>query len=86
MPSRQAGPKRDQGSGTDNGVITQTQITASSSHSGEPFEKAPNVTLDPVVFRSSGQDRTTAGAYIEMASHLTEPVLLGLPVRNRVKR
>ncbi|WP_234441029.1 pentapeptide repeat-containing protein [Streptomyces scabiei] len=56
---------------------------------GERFEKALNVTLDSVVFRSSGQDLTTAGTYIEMTSRLTEPVLLGLAVlavRNRVKR
>ncbi|MEU9191059.1 pentapeptide repeat-containing protein [Streptomyces sp. NPDC048484] len=56
---------------------------------GERFEKALNVTINSVVFRSSGQDLTTAGAYIEMASRLTEPVLLGLAVlavRNRVKR
>ncbi|MFP3991062.1 pentapeptide repeat-containing protein [Streptomyces sp. E11-3] len=56
---------------------------------GERFEKALNVTLNSVVFRSSGQDLTTVGAYIEMTSRLTEPVLLGLAVlavRNRVKR
>jgi hypothetical protein len=56
---------------------------------GERFEKALNVTLNSVVFRSSGQDLTTAGTYIEMASRVTEPVLLGLAVlavRNRVKR
>ncbi|MET9437568.1 pentapeptide repeat-containing protein [Streptomyces sp. NPDC006551] len=55
----------------------------------ERFEKALNVTLNSVVFRSSGQDLTTAGTYIEMASRVTEPVLLGLAVlaiRNRVKR
>ncbi|MGP3948583.1 pentapeptide repeat-containing protein [Streptomyces sp. 7N604] len=53
------------------------------------FEKALNVTLNSVVFRSSGQDLTTAGTYIEMASRLSEPVLLGLAVlaiRGRVKR
>ncbi|MFD8440370.1 pentapeptide repeat-containing protein [Streptomyces microflavus] len=53
------------------------------------FEKALNVTLNSVVFRSSGQDLTTTGTYIEMFSRLTEPVLLGLAVlavRNRVKR
>ncbi|WP_308117631.1 hypothetical protein [Streptomyces anatolicus] len=53
------------------------------------FEKALNVTLNSVVFRSSGQDLTTAGTYIEMASRVTEPILLGLAVlavRNRVKR
>ncbi|MEU9575344.1 hypothetical protein AB0D62_36995 [Streptomyces massasporeus] len=56
---------------------------------GKRFEKALNVTLNSVVFRSSGQDLTTAGTYIEMTSRVTEPVLLGLAVlaiRNRVKR
>lgn len=56
---------------------------------GERFEKALNVTLNSVVFRSSGQDLTTTGTYTEMASRLTEPILLGLAVltiRNRVKR
>ncbi|MFC4507413.1 MULTISPECIES: pentapeptide repeat-containing protein [Streptomyces] len=55
----------------------------------ERFEMALSVTLNSVVFRSSGQDLTTAGTYIEMASRVTEPVLLGLAVlavRNRVKR
>ncbi|MFI6663066.1 pentapeptide repeat-containing protein [Streptomyces sp. NPDC050523] len=56
---------------------------------GERFEKALNVTLNSVVFRSADQDLTTAGTYVEMASRLAEPVLLGLAVlavRNRVKR
>ncbi len=56
---------------------------------GQRFEKALNITLNSVVFRSSGQDLTTAGTYIEMISRLTEPVLLALAVlavRNRVKR
>ncbi|MFE7434792.1 pentapeptide repeat-containing protein [Streptomyces tendae] len=56
---------------------------------GERFEKAVNVTLNSVVFRSSGQGLTTAGTYIEMTSRLAEPVLLGLAVlaiRNRIKR
>ncbi|MEV0090402.1 pentapeptide repeat-containing protein [Streptomyces sp. NPDC050738] len=56
---------------------------------GERFEKALNVTLNSVVFRSSDQDLTTSGTYIEMGSRLTEPILLGLAVlavRNRVKR
>ncbi|MFF1277004.1 pentapeptide repeat-containing protein [Streptomyces marokkonensis] len=56
---------------------------------GERFEKALNVTLNSVWFRSSGQDLTTAGTHIEMTSRLTEPVLLGLAVlaiRNRIKR
>ncbi|XXZ47389.1 hypothetical protein AAGT00_00005 (plasmid) [Streptomyces cavourensis] len=49
-------------------------------------EASPN---SPPVFRSSGQDLTTAGTYSEMTSRLAEPVLLGLAVlaiRNRVKR
>ncbi|WP_252370200.1 hypothetical protein [Streptomyces hygroscopicus] len=53
------------------------------------FEKALSVTLNSVVFRSSGQDLTTAGGYIEMASRFSEPVLLGLAalaIRGRVKR
>lgn len=48
-----------------------------------------NVTINSVVFRPSGQDLPTTGAYVEMTSRLTEPVLLGLfvlAVRNRVKR
>ncbi|MEU9530670.1 pentapeptide repeat-containing protein [Streptomyces sp. NPDC048210] len=58
-------------------------------HTGERFEKALNVTLNSVVFRSSGQDLTTSGTYIEMGSRVAEPILLGLAVlavRNRVKR
>ncbi|WP_331734096.1 pentapeptide repeat-containing protein (plasmid) [Streptomyces sp. NBC_01220] len=57
--------------------------------SGQRFDKALIVTLNSVVFRSSGQDLTTSGTYIEMASRVTEPILLGLAVlavRNRVKR
>ncbi|MFJ8752936.1 pentapeptide repeat-containing protein [Streptomyces sp. NPDC102441] len=56
---------------------------------GERFEKALNGTLNSVVFRSSGQNLTTAGKYIEMMSRVAEPILLGLAVlavRNRVKR
>jgi hypothetical protein len=57
--------------------------------SGKRFEKALNVTLNSVVFRSSGQDLTTAGTYIEMTSRLVEPALLALAVlavRGRIKR
>ncbi|MFE5924113.1 pentapeptide repeat-containing protein [Streptomyces sp. NPDC056468] len=53
------------------------------------FEKALNVTLNSVVFRSSGQDLTTVGTYIEMTSRLLEPTLLALAVlavRGRIKR
>ncbi|MFD3521255.1 pentapeptide repeat-containing protein [Streptomyces sp. NPDC058653] len=55
----------------------------------ERFEKSLRVVINSVVFRSSGQHLTTAGTYTEMASRVTEPVLLGLAVlaiRNRVKR
>ncbi|MFG2646060.1 pentapeptide repeat-containing protein [Streptomyces sp. NPDC048370] len=53
------------------------------------FEKGFRVVVNSVIFRSSGQDLTTVGTYTEMASRLTEPVLLGLAVlaiRGRVKR
>lgn len=53
------------------------------------FEKSLRVVVNSVIFRSSGQDLTTAGTYTEMASRLTEPVLLGLAafaVRGRIKR
>jgi len=53
------------------------------------FEKALSVTINSVVFRSSGQDLTTTGTYLERASRIAEPVLLGLAllaIRNRVKR
>ncbi|MEU4968475.1 pentapeptide repeat-containing protein [Streptomyces smyrnaeus] len=56
---------------------------------GARFEKALNVTLNSVVFRSSGQDLTTAGTYIEMTSRFLEPALLALAVlavRGRIKR
>ncbi|MEU7111510.1 pentapeptide repeat-containing protein [Streptomyces sp. NPDC046182] len=55
----------------------------------ERFEKSLRVVINSVVFRSSGQDLTTIGTYTEMASRLSEPVLLGLAalaVRGRVKR
>ncbi|WP_392667659.1 pentapeptide repeat-containing protein [Streptomyces sp. LN785] len=56
---------------------------------GKRFEKALNITLNSVVFRSSGQDLTTSGTYIEMTSRLLEPTLLALAVlaiRGRIKR
>ncbi|WP_079031832.1 pentapeptide repeat-containing protein [Streptomyces specialis] len=57
--------------------------------SGERFEPALRVVVNSVVFRSSGQDLTTAGTYTEMAARVTEPVLLALAVlavRGRIKR
>ncbi|WP_323187133.1 hypothetical protein [Streptomyces sp. NBC_00365] len=56
---------------------------------GERFDKALTATLNSVVFRSSGQDLTTAGTYVEMTSRLLEPALLALAVlaiRGRIKR
>ncbi|MFJ8718587.1 pentapeptide repeat-containing protein [Streptomyces violaceus] len=55
----------------------------------ERSERALRVVVNSVAFRSSGQHLTTSGAYIEMASRLAEPVLLGLAVlaiRSRLKR
>jgi uncharacterized protein YjbI with pentapeptide repeats len=52
-------------------------------------EKAGHVVLNSVVFRSSGQDLTTAGTWIEMFSRFSEPILLGLAAlaaRGRIKR
>ncbi|MER5376496.1 pentapeptide repeat-containing protein [Streptomyces sp. NPDC002553] len=56
---------------------------------GKRLEKAGQVVLNSVIFKSSGQDLTTAGTWIEMVSRFTEPVLLGfaaLAVRGRIKR
>ncbi|MGA5025648.1 pentapeptide repeat-containing protein [Streptomyces griseoincarnatus] len=55
----------------------------------ERFEKSLRVVVNSVIFRSSGQDLTTAGTYLEMLSRLSEPILLGfavLAIRGRVKR
>ncbi|WP_162467253.1 pentapeptide repeat-containing protein [Streptomyces cavernae] len=52
-------------------------------------EKAGHVVLNSVVFRSSDQDLTTAGTWIEMFSRFSEPILLGLAAlaaRGRIKR
>ncbi|MYW04408.1 hypothetical protein GT354_40275, partial [Streptomyces sp. SID3343] len=56
---------------------------------GKRAEKATRVVLNSLVFRSSGQNLTTAGTYIEMTSRFLEPVLLGLAalaIRGRIKR
>ncbi|QDO42888.1 pentapeptide repeat-containing protein [Streptomyces sp. RLB3-17] len=50
---------------------------------------AGHVVLNSVIFRSSDQDLTTAGTWIEMFSRFSEPVLLGLAAlaaRGRIKR
>ncbi|MET8438196.1 pentapeptide repeat-containing protein [Streptomyces sp900116325] len=57
--------------------------------SSQRFEGSLRVVVNSVIFRSSDQDLTTTGTYTEMASRLTEPVLLGLAVlaiRGRIKR
>ncbi|MEU9291636.1 pentapeptide repeat-containing protein [Streptomyces sp. NPDC048275] len=41
-------------------------------------ERAARIAVNSVVFRSSGQNLTTAGTYIEMTSRLLEPTLLAL--------
>ncbi|MFI8504944.1 pentapeptide repeat-containing protein [Streptomyces sp. NPDC085524] len=51
--------------------------------------KATRVAVNSVVFRSAGQNLTTSGTVIEMASRLLEPTLLALAVlaiRGRIKR
>jgi hypothetical protein len=73
-----------------------TSSPAPALHGGWPqrmtwarTEKATRVAVNSVVFRSSGQNLTTAGTYIEMASRLLEPTLLALAalaVRGRIKR
>ncbi|MFF4756651.1 hypothetical protein ACWD5R_45525 [Streptomyces sp. NPDC002514] len=52
-------------------------------------EKAVRVAVNSVIFRSSGQNLTTPGTYIEMTSRLLEPTLLALAalaIRGRIKR
>ncbi len=53
------------------------------------FEESLRVVVNSAVFRSSGQDLTTTGAYTQMAVRFIAPVLLALAilaVRGRVKR
>ncbi|QPP07551.1 pentapeptide repeat-containing protein [Streptomyces bathyalis] len=53
------------------------------------FEKSLRVVINSVVFRSSGQNLTTIGTYVEMTSRFAVPTLLGLSalaIRSRVKR
>jgi uncharacterized protein YjbI with pentapeptide repeats len=52
-------------------------------------QRAADVVINSVVFRSSGQHLTSIGRYTEMASRFTEPILLALAllaIRGRVKR
>ncbi|MES9523788.1 pentapeptide repeat-containing protein [Streptomyces capoamus] len=84
--------------GTLNGskISLNTSTRDPALHGGWPqrmtwtrAEKATRVAVNSVVFRSSGQNLTTAGTYIEMASRLLEPTLVALgalAVRGRIKR
>ncbi|MFF3242919.1 pentapeptide repeat-containing protein [Streptomyces sp. NPDC002870] len=74
---------------TDKTSVVKPTGPLRSRLTSERWEKSLRVVVNSVVFRSSGQDLTTTGTYIEMVSRLTEPVLLGLAVlaiRGRVKR
>ncbi|MFI0192019.1 pentapeptide repeat-containing protein, partial [Streptomyces sp. NPDC017082] len=85
-------------SGTLNGsrISLNTSTQDPALHGGWPkrmtwgrAEKATRVAINSVVFRSSGQNLTAVGTYIEMASRLLEPTLLALGVlaiRGRIKR
>lgn len=64
-------------------------ISARKRFTWERFDKSLRITLNSVVFRSSGEDLTTTGTYIEIVSRITEPILLGLAalaIRGRIKR
>lgn len=62
---------------------------ATQRFTGERIEKSMRIVVKSVVFRSSGQDLTVAGVYIEMGCRFVEPVLLALAIlaiRGRIKR
>ncbi|MFG2895011.1 pentapeptide repeat-containing protein [Streptomyces sp. NPDC048248] len=97
------GLPQGEGKSTSTGTLTGRSITMTSGTpapvnpdepyldrlSSKRFERSLRVVVNSVIFRSSGQDLTTAGTYTEMLSRLTEPALLGLAVlgiRGRVKR
>ncbi|MFD5898572.1 pentapeptide repeat-containing protein [Streptomyces sp. NPDC060366] len=78
-------------------VLALTTNTAAPAVTGtlggrftaERATKAIRIAVNSVIFRSSGQNLTTTGENIEMASRFFEPVLLGfaaVAIRNRVKR
>ncbi|MFE1877707.1 hypothetical protein ACFW9N_43900 [Streptomyces sp. NPDC059496] len=90
-PKQQAAGAVPPGGGTATFVIDKEdpRNPTGDRFTSKRFDKALNVTLNSVVFRSSGQDLTTSGTYIEMASRLLEPTLLALAalaVRGRIKR
>lgn len=82
-------------SGTQITITTETPDPENPSGSclarlsTERFEKSLRVVINSVVFRSSEQDLTTSGKYLEMVSRVVEPAFLGLAVlavRGRIKR
>ncbi|MEU1458364.1 pentapeptide repeat-containing protein [Streptomyces avermitilis] len=81
------------------GTISDSRITLSTNKpdlaiSGQLMtlpraDRAARVVMNSVIFRTSGQNLTRAGTYIELGSRICEPILLALAllaVRNRVKR
>ncbi|MGW3464489.1 hypothetical protein ACWDE9_35090, partial [Streptomyces olivaceoviridis] len=84
--------------GTLNGsrISLKTSTPDPALHGGWPkrmtwarVEKATCVAINSVVFRSSGQNLTTADTYIEMASRRLKPTLLALGalvIRGRTKQ
>ncbi|MEV5523698.1 pentapeptide repeat-containing protein [Streptomyces pseudogriseolus] len=90
-PKQEATGTVPTGGGTVTFIIDKqdTKNPTGNRFTSKRFDKALNVTLNSVVFRSSGQDLTTTGTYIEMTSRILEPALLALAVlaiRGRIKR
>ncbi|MFF5393181.1 pentapeptide repeat-containing protein [Streptomyces sp. NPDC013012] len=90
-PKQEATGTVPAGGGTVTFVIDKQDVSnpTGDRFTAKRFDKALNVTLNSVVFRSSGQDLTTTGTYIEMTSRILEPALLALTVlaiRGRIKR
>ncbi|WSF66107.1 pentapeptide repeat-containing protein [Streptomyces sp. NBC_01352] len=74
---------------TDIPAPVNPEVPLTERLTSDRWEKSLRTVLNSVIFRSSGQELTTAGTYIEMGSRLTEPVLVGLAalaIRGRVKR
>jgi Pentapeptide repeats (9 copies) len=97
LPAHDPQP-RTTGTLTGGRTISVTTDTSDPGHPTGPLAdrftvhraaKASEVVVNSVVFRSSGQNLTTIGTWIEMFSRLAEPTFLALAalaIRNRVKR
>ncbi|MFB7122974.1 pentapeptide repeat-containing protein [Kitasatospora sp. NPDC056273] len=96
LPQR---PAQQVTTGTISGTtLAATTVTPLSEHPTGPWserlsarrlDRALRVTIGSGLFRSSGQNLTPAGTYIDSLTRCVEPVLLAfavLAVRNRVKR